>query len=547
MAWIENLPHSCGSSDALQVWEDGDGYNGFCFSCNTYVPDPYDGGTPSKEVASEAGKWERDKRRMAEAGELASLPLPERALEAWALEDYGVKVAVSQQDGVTPTAAYFPVHKGGEPTGYKVRILDEKKMFGIGDCKKPDLFGWDRAVANGGRKLFITEGEFDALALYQTLVEYQSGTKWEEYKPSVVSLANGAASAGRDLARHADKIRRQFKEVVLVFDMDEAGDEAVKAAMQALPLATRAQLPAKDANECILTGRNKGLVKAVLFNSAPPKKTKFVTLDNYEEQILSKPKMGLSWPWPKLTALTRGIRTGETIYLGAGPKMGKTTCVYQIAEHYITEHQQPVLMACLEEIIPNVGKRLAEKNRGKVFTDPSVPFDEEELRKGVEAVKPRVHLLDAYQEVSWDELREDIVYQAQETGAKAVFLDPITNLTNGISSGDANTKLQGIAQSASVLARDLDLTMFIFCHLNNPDSGPSHQRGGEVLSHQFAGSRAMMRSCHMMLGLEGDKDPRLPEDEQNMRQLVVIEDRAYGATGVVPLFYDKHSTRLVEL
>ena len=35
--------------------------------------------------------------------------------------------------------------------------------------KDVDLFGWDQAVAEGGRKLFITEGECDAAALYQVL------------------------------------------------------------------------------------------------------------------------------------------------------------------------------------------------------------------------------------------------------------------------------------------------------------------------------------------------------------------------------------------
>ena len=83
--------------------------------------------------------------------------------------------------------------------------------------------------------------------------------------------------------------------------------------------------------------------------------------------------------------------------------------------------------------------------------------------------------------------------------------------------------------------------MKLFCHLKAPESGLPHERGGKIYSNQFAGSRAMMRSCNTMLGLEGDKDPDLDEDERNMRRLVLLEDREFGATGYIPLWFDKNT------
>lgn len=74
---------------------------------------------------------------------------------------------------------------------------------------------------------------------------------------------------------------------------------------------------------------------------------------------------------------------------------------------------------------------------------------------------------------------------------------------------------------------------------NVPSANQNVDEGEEYKhSSQFAGSRAMMRSCHLMLGLEGDKDPDKEEAERNMRRLVILEDRAYGATGYIPLYYD---------
>ena len=49
----------------------------------------------------------------------------------------------------------------------------------------------------------------------------------------------------------------------------------------------------------------------------------------------------------------------------------------------------------------------------------------------------------------------------------------------------------------------------------------------------------MMRSCHMMAALEGNKDPELPDEERNVRKLKILEDRNLGASGVVKLFWDR--------
>jgi hypothetical protein len=146
--------------------------------------------------------------------------------------------------------------------------------------------------------------------------------------------------------------------------------------------------------------------------------------------------------------------------------------------------------------------------------------------------------LNLYQDLDWQTLRGDIV-QAVEEGCEVVFIDPITNLTNGIDSGQANTVLQEFAQELAYLAKDLNIIVFLFCHLKAPLHGSPHERGGKVFSSQFAGSRAMMRSCHVMLGLEGNKDPDLTVEERNMRRLIILEDRAYGSTGYVSLYYDE--------
>jgi hypothetical protein len=118
-----------------------------------------------------------------------------------------------------------------------------------------------------------------------------------------------------------------------------------------------------------------------------------------------------------------------------------------------------------------------------------------------------------------------------------------------------------------MLARDLDISNMFFCHLKEPDGNISkesrlaayragkyvdlgncpHEMGGTVLSAQFAGSRGMMRSCHYMFGLEGNKDPELPKDIRNIRHLKILEDREFGESGIFPLYWNDETSRFTEM
>ena len=538
---IEKIGHEdCGSSDGLQVYQSGEDYTGYCFACDTYVPHPYgNDGKPAEKVRVSKTKEEVAEQLAEISKAYPTVALPERKLKEKTLEYFGCKVAVSEQDGVTPIMRFQPFTKDGTLIGYKAKMHGEKRMWVMGSIKNADLYGWDQALASGAKKLFITEGEEDANALYQSLKEKQAGTKWADLEPAVVSLISGSSSAAKDLARLAKKINRNFKEVVLVYDMDEQGKKAVRDTMKVFPHAHSVDLPGKDANECVIAGKSKALANAVLFKSNVIKNTRIINIADVEGAD-QPAEWGLSWPWNWVTDKTRGIRAGECYYIGAGVKMGKSEVVNTLAVHLMMEHDQKVFLAKPEEAKKKSKKLLYGKVEGHFFHDPKVPWDQAAWERAGAAIERKAYALDLYQHLDWQVLRGDII-DAVGMGCKSVFIDPITNLTNGINAGEANTKLQEIAQDLSALAKDLDFSAFIFCHLKSPDSGVPHERGGKVLSNQFAGSRAMMRSCHYMFALEGNKDPDLEKEEQNMRRFVILEDREFGESGAVDLYWDQHT------
>ena len=97
------------------------------------------------------------------------------------------------------------------------------------------------------------------------------------------------------------------------------------------------------------------------------------------------------------------------------------------------------------------------------------------------------------------------------------------------------------------MTKDHGFTAYIFCHLKAPNNGEPHERGGKVMSHQFAGSRAMMRSANYMIGLEGNKDPELDMLERNQRRLVILEDREFGNSDIINLYWDYQTGQFNEM
>lgn len=80
---VERLPHKCGTMKGLQVFQAEDGsYNGYCYTCDTVVPDPYQdkpkGYKPQVKLKTQEEIQEEIKEIHTEYG---TVDLPERRLK----------------------------------------------------------------------------------------------------------------------------------------------------------------------------------------------------------------------------------------------------------------------------------------------------------------------------------------------------------------------------------------------------------------------------------------------------------------------------------
>lgn len=547
---VGRMAHHCGSRHGLNLYEEEDGrVTGWCFSCKQHERDPLNGNTMEQSNTPRTARSPEEIKK--ELDEISSYPimgLEDRKVGKATMEYFGTRVSLDQERQEKVEVHYYPYESldTGRVEGYKFRVVEGKLIRSIGQCKNVYPFGWGKAIATGASRLYITEGEIDAMSLFSVIMQNNAKKGYSEHVPAVISIPHGASAAGKDLAKVASEIRKYFKEIVLVYDMDDAGKSAVEDTLKIFPEATVASLPGKDVNECVINGHIKAVVNAVMWNASAPKNTRLVYADDLFESSKVQAEFGLSWPWQKTTEQTRGIRFGETIYIGAAQKMGKSEVVNAIGAHLIKAHNLKIMMAKPEEANTKTVKLMAGKMVGGIFHDPKVEFDEAKYDIACNMMRGKLVLINLYQHLGWDTLKGDIRAAAAQ-GCKAVFIDPITNLTNGMDSATANTKLQEIAQELAAMALDLNIVIFIFCHLRNPESGTPHERGGKVLSSQFAGSRAMARSCNYMFGIEGDKDPDKTEDERNCRQLVLLEDREFGEVGPTSLYWNKSNGMFVEI
>lgn len=557
---IDKLSHECGTTKGLQVFADTETglVNGWCFSCSKYVKDPYGSPVTIDEVQLPTPKTEEEiQEEIQDVLTYPTVDLPHRKLRAKYLSLFDVKTSLSEVDGVTPTATYFPIHKGGKLSGFYVKTIGENSyQFSIGDVRHGEPFGWDRAKRSGAYKLIITEGREDAVAVESIFDRF--GDK--EYHPAVISLPNGTNSVDSSLTQIADEVRGLFKEVLICFDMDRAGQDAVEKAVEIFPHAKVATLPEKDVNDCIIKGASKAAYKAMAFNSQAPKSSRIITANHslHLEARQPTPFGELTWPFPSMNKYMRNIRYGETVYIGGPVKMGKSELVDTMAGHFIKNDKVKVMLIKPEQIHQETYKRLAGKMVDKIFHKPEIPFDYEQYDKAEEMLENKLDIVAVYQFVDWETLKRDIIFSAKD-GTKAVFIDPITNLTAGMESGQVNSALSGISRDLSALAKDLNIVIFVTSHLKSPDGNISqdvrqkayqkgkyihlgncaHERGGTIYSNQFTGSRAMMQAGDLLLALEGNKDPDLPDHIQSMRWLTILEDRRFGNTESVPLYFNK--------
>lgn len=303
----------CGSSDARQVFlNDKEQEDSYCFACLTYFP-------PENKQEKEQIEYEAKPMKIEDIKEMPIMAIPDRKIRKETCEKYGVHVGLSETDGQTITHHYYPDTYKGKLVGYEIREVETKKFRSVGD-RKGELDLWGQSTCKGGKKLFITEGRLDAMSLYQAIVD-NTPEKYKKYPPSVVSITRGVSHAVKDMLNNRDFIDN-YQEVVLCFDQDSAGHKSVKDVLKVFPTFKVAKFELKDASDMYMAGKGRELYQQAVWDSGVERQGEVVDVEDFIENAMEKPKMGLSFPWPTVTKACFGIRPHTIHVVAAAPKLG---------------------------------------------------------------------------------------------------------------------------------------------------------------------------------------------------------------------------------
>ena len=516
----------CGSSDALAVYDDGHTH---CFSCGmTRFNNDAGVGITSHKQTQPRGSM----KELEALNSMESVAVVERGITKQTMHYYGA--------GSDGNKYYFPYSdKDNKVVACKTRGVQEKTFGVIGDWKDAQLFG-QQLFSAGGRAITITEGEFDALAVFQ-----MTGSKYP-----AVSIRNGAHSALKD-CRNAYEYLNSFEKIVLCFDSDEQGQQATNqvAELFGSKVAIFKHKPdMKDACDYLSAGKSKEFIDS--WYSAE----KFVPdgiiagSSLWDEVNAPVEKAEVEYPYIGINSLTYGIRKGELVTVTAGSGLGKSQFLREIVWQILNKSTENIGLMFLEESVKKTAKSLMSLAVNKTLHLPDCETNDEELREAFDKTMgtDRLYLFDHFGSTSIDNIINRVRYMAKGLDCKYIFVDHVSIIVSAQESGDERKAIDEIMTKLRMLVQETGISLFVVSHLKRP-SDKGHEEGAVTSLAQLRGSGSIAQLSDIVIGLERNGQHE-DVNERNTTHVRVLKNRFAGLTGkACRLLYNRMTGRMSEI
>ena len=518
----------CGSSDAKQVYEDG---SAFCFSCRSNFMAPKEQVTVSDDDTFETF----DRKVLVDEikNDYAIRGFRERNIKKVIAEHYGVRVGYNVDGEID--SHFYPIYEGDSLAGYKKRVLPKQFTYIGSPSKEP--FGLNNYQS--GKRLVITEGELDAMAVQSAWYE-----RYQAFYP-VISLRNGCNSVS-DLIECRDRIRN-FDEVIIWFDNDEPGQEAAQAAARILDYDKIKIAKSTEKDACDLWMKEPKAVLKAIYDAVEYTPAGILGADELWNQLEEYNKIE-SVPYPEcmlgLNEKLKGMRFGEITLWTSGTGSGKSTLLREIALHLVDTTDDKIGIISLEESPAETARKMAGMalNRNPAAEEISI----EDLKPGFDKVfrTGRVLVLDHQGSISDGSIMNYLEYMCL-SGAKYLFIDHITILASEGAEGlTGNEAIDKIMNDLLRLAKRHNVWIGLISHLRKTGEGKSFEDGKLPSMDDIRGSGSIKQISMDIIAFARNVAAE-DESERNTIKTKVLKCRYTGLTGPSGnIMYDYTTGRL---
>lgn len=511
----------CGSSDAMTEYEDGV----WCFACNQGEEKKY---LTRDEKESTLLKYSlrEPKGKSGEPMDSTAQYISLRGITKETRKKYNNLATVTPEG--QPINLRYP-YGGGK--GFKVRNLLKKEFRAEGDMSTPRLFGMELFPMGSAKAITITEGEEDAMSVYQ-----MQGSKY----PAVGARSSGQAKADCEANF---KYVNSFELIYVCFDNDEPGRKAAKEVAELFDVNKVRVVHLdgeglKDANDYLVAG------KAEAFNKAWWNAKKYLpegVVSSYQEveAILKSEREEalVDYPFPTLNEMTYGIRPKEVVLFTAMEGIGKTEVIRAIEYNTLKNTDYNIGIIHLEEEDKRSIQGLVSYELGVPCHLPDSNVSLEDQLEGYKVLTRqdgRVYYYSHFGTDDPDGILNVIRYLVVTCGCKFIFLDHITMMVTGLDRGndDERKLLDYLSTRLAMMVHQHDFALIMISHIN--DDGKTR------------GSRNISKVAHLHVQLDRDKLAETFE-KRNTTKMTIHKNRFGYKTGDAGyLLFDPHSFTIKE-
>lgn len=473
------------------------------------------------------------------------------------LKTYAVRHAYSAEDG-KPIERYYPCFINGELSGFKVRILP-KDFTTIGKVGKDcELFGYFKFKQSRGKYVVLAlGGEEDAMATYQMLADYNKSKGSDFENIPVVSGVVGENGADKQVQSYYEWFNK-FEKIVVIRDMDEAGEKALHKVVKVLPKGKVfvTELPLKDPSDMLQQGKEKQFLDC-FFKAKPYNPAGLVgssqLLDKVIEQV-SRPKIPLP---PFLNTLEKmlGQFSIQTIgVIAAGTGAAKTTLANEIIYYLLFNSPYKTGIVSLELDAGQYGQALLSRHiNNKISSIEGVDnrlayLNTEDIRKKsdelfkLENGSDRFVLLDE-RDFSIEVMKEKILEMIITTECQVIILDPVSDLFEDLPF-EAQAAFMKFLKG---VIKQYPVSFLLLAHIRkSSDNKSAASTGAFVPEEAIFGSGSLTKSASWVVMLSRDK---YNEDEviRNTTHVILSKNRSGSVTGKAgEIYYDQQSHQMYD-